>query len=151
MYPSLWSKRVVQKRYPAFSLQHALLWKTKILQIKEVKKGISVSYGCTHILKKNSRLALIPLGYGDGFDRGLSNRGEVLVCGNRAPIVGRVCMNQTVIDVSKIPEASVGCEAVILGKSGQELITAEMLAHLLGTINYEITTRINPLIPRIVV
>jgi alanine racemase len=73
LYPSLWSKKIIQKRDPSFSLQPALSWKTKILQIKEVKKGTSVSYGCTHILKKNSRLALIPLGYWDGFDRGRSN------------------------------------------------------------------------------
>ena len=151
LYPSLWSKQAIQKRNSTFFLQPALSWKTKIIQIKEVEKGTGVSYGCTYTVKEDSRLALVPVGYWDGYDRGLSNRGVVLVCGKRVPVVGRVCMNQTIVDVSNIPRAYVGQEVVLLGKSGRETITADDIAKLLGTINYEVVTRINPLIPRKVV
>lgn len=137
--------------YPAFSLQPALAWKAKIIQIKEAQKGDAVSYGCAYTALKRMRLALLAIGYWDGFDRGLSNRGAVLVRGVRCPVVGRVCMNQTIIDVTEIPRVSVGMEVVLLGKSGKEIITADDIAKLLNTINYEVVTRINPLIPRAVV
>jgi len=93
-----------------------------------------------HTLLKNHRLALVPVGYGDGYHRILSNKGSVLIRGRRAPITGRVCMDQFVVDVSHIPEVQQDDEVVLIGKQGEERIRAEEVAELAGTINYEVTT-----------
>ncbi|HBH46657.1 MAG: alanine racemase [Candidatus Jacksonbacteria bacterium RIFOXYC2_FULL_44_29] len=150
-YPSLWSRDLIGKRCSDFSLKPALEWKTKIVQVKDVPANVGVSYNCTFVTPRPMRLAVIPVGYWDGLDRGLSNIGEVLVRGQRLPIVGRVCMNQTVVDASKALDAVVGDEVVLIGRSGGEQITAEEMAAKIDSINYEIVTRINPLIPRVLV
>ena len=94
-------------------------------------------------------MAILPIGHYDGYDRGLSNKADVLIRGKRCPVVGRVCMNQTVVNVSGVPEAHVGDDAMLLGQSGEERITAEELAEKIDTVVYEIVTRINPLLPRV--
>jgi alanine racemase len=133
------------------SLQPALSWKTRLAQVKEVPAGTDVGYGCTFRTTRSSRLAVLPVGYYDGYDRGLSNVGHVLVRGRRAPVRGRVCMNMTIVDVTDIPGAGLEDEVVLIGRQGDELVTADMLAGFCGTIHYEIVSRIHPEIPRIMV
>ena len=122
--------------------------KTRISQINDVGNGEFVGYGRTFRTTRPSRIAVLPVGYADGYDRALSNRAHVLIRGVRAPIRGRICMNLMMVDVTDIPEAAPGDEAVLLGKQGREVITAEFLAEAAGTINYEIVTRMAPAAPR---
>lgn len=143
------NKKMTQKRFPWLALTPALSWKTKIIQIKELEKGTSVGYGCTYQTKRKTTLAILPVGYNEGLDRLLSNQGEVLVKGKKVPVLGRVCMNLTMIDITNLPAVGVGEEVVLIGKQGKQEITAEEIAKKTGTINYEVVTRINPLIPRI--
>jgi len=128
-----------------------LSWKTKIVQLKKFPAGHCVSYGCTYRTQKNEIIATVSTGYYEGFDRKFSNNGEVLIHGKRAKVRGRVCMDFMMVDVSKIKGIKVDDEVVIIGKSGKEEISAKNLADQIHTINYEITTRINPDIPRTVV
>lgn len=132
-------------------LQPALSWKTRLAQVKDVPAGTDVGYGCTFRTSRPSRLAVMPVGYYDGYDRGLSNVGHVLVRGRRAPVRGRVCMNMTIVDVTDIPGAALEDEVVLIGRQDDELVTADMLAGFCGTIHYEIVSRIHPEIPRILV
>ena len=129
-------------------LKPALAWKSIIGEIKTVSKNSFIGYDLTEKVLKPSRLAIIPIGYWHGFDRGLSSIGEILIKGKRCKILGRVNMDMTVVDASSVPNAKIGDEVVILGASGKEKITAEDMALKIGTINYEIVTRINPLIRR---
>jgi len=124
-------------------LKPVLTWKTRIAQIKDVPEGALVGYGGTYKTPRATRLAIIPVGYYDGFDRNLSNKGYVLIHGQRAPIRGRVCMNIAMVDVTDIPAAALEDEVVLIGKQGEEELTAEQMANWLGRINYEITTNIN--------
>ncbi len=124
-----------------------------IVMIKEVKEGVPVSYGGTFVTEKKTRIATIPVGYGDGYPRSLSGKGYVLIDGHKAPILGRVCMDQFMVDVTDIPEAKEGDEVVLLGrdkKTGEE-ISAEMLGELSGRFNYELTCDINKRVPRVFV
>ena len=127
----------------------ALAFKTQIAQVKTVPAGSCVSYGCTYRTARRSRLAVISVGYADGFRRGPQHWGYVLVRGQRAPIVGRVCMDQTVIDVTDIAGVREGDEVVLIGAQGQERITADEVAARLGTINYEVVSAILARVPRI--
>jgi alanine racemase len=132
-------------------LRPAMTWKTRVAQTKCVVAGDYVGYGRTFRATRSTLLAVLPVGYADGYDRGLSNAAHTIVRGVRAPVVGRVCMNMTMIDVTDVPGASEGDEVVLLGSQGDEAVTAEDLARLAGTINYEIVTRAAPGAPRIVV
>lgn len=136
---------------PWLELRPVLTWKTRVAQVKEAPSGSYVSYGCTYRTTRHSRLAVLPVGYYDGYDRKLSNTAHVLIRGRRAPIRGRVCMNLCVADVTDIPGVRPEDEAVLLGAQGRERITAEQLAAWIGTINYEAVTRINPLLTRLVI
>ena len=129
-------------------LKPALSWKTKPLQIKEVKAGEYIGYGLTFKATKDMKIAVLPVGYSDGYDRGLSNNGYVLIKGKRCPVVGRVCMNLFMVDVSHVEGVSIDDEVVLIGRSGEEEITADTLASLLGTINYEVIARLNPYIQK---
>jgi len=149
MWSSNETKLVAKQKNVNLTLKPAITWHTQVVQIKKIPAGTPVSYGLTEKVKRESRIAILPVGYYDGYDRGLSGVGEVLVDGKRARILGRVCMNMTIIDITDIPDAELFNGAVLLGKSGSEEITAEELAKKTGTINYEITSRINPLIKRI--
>jgi alanine racemase len=133
------------------SLRPVMTWKTRIAAVKEVRCGCYVGYNGSYVTTRDSRIAVLPLGYYDGYSRSLSNLGQVLVRGQRAPVCGRVSMNLMSVDVTEIPIAEPGDEVVLIGQQGTSAITAEEVASWLGTIHYEVTTRINPLIPRIVV
>jgi alanine racemase len=123
--------------------------KARIIHLKKVPAGFPVSYGMTHRTPSPTVIATVPVGYADGFNRRLSNRGYMLVRGQKAPIVGRVCMDLTMIDVGHIAGVAVEDEVVILGRQANEAITADDLAGLLGTINYEITSAITARVPRV--
>jgi alanine racemase len=132
-------------------LKPALTWKAKISQVKHVPAGAFIGYGCTYRTTADSKIAILPIGYFDGYDRKLSNLGYVLIHGQRAPVRGRVCMDIFMVDVTSIMDVKVGDEAVLLGRQGDETISAEQFASWAQTINYEIIARINPLLPRIIV
>lgn len=142
MYP----KRTFPK---LIKLKPALSLKTKIVFVKETPPGRSISYGRTFITQKHTRIATLPIGYADGLFRNLSNKAEVLVRGHRAPIVGKVTMDQTMIDVGHIRGVKIGDEVVIIGRQGRDEIRAEKLARLAGTIAYEIICSISNRVPRI--
>lgn len=132
-------------------LKPVLTWKTVVAQLKFVKKGTPVSYGLTERVTRDSRIAVLPIGYWDGFDRKLSSIGTVLIRGRRCKVIGRICMNMCMVDVTDIPQIRVEDEVVLLGKQKKETISAEEIAAKVGTIQYEIVTRINPRLPRIIV
>lgn len=134
--------------WPA-ELRPALTWKTRISFLKTVSPGTSVSYGRTYRAAGSERIASLPVGYADGYSRHLSNRGEVLIGGQRCPIVGRVCMDQTMVRVPEGVEANVGDEAVLIGRQGDQEITASEMAGMIGTINYEITCAVSKRVPRV--
>ena len=129
-------------------LRSILTWKTRIVQIKKLREGSYVGYGCSYRTTRPTNLAVLPVGYADGYDRNLSNTAYVLVNGKRASVIGRVCMNLTMIDVTDIPDVKLENEVVLLGSWGDERITAELMANWAGTINYEIVTRISPSLER---
>ena len=132
-------------------LRPALTWKARIAQVRSVAAGETVGYGRTYRTTHDSRLAVVSVGYWDGYDRRLSNQAHVLVHGQRAPVRGRVCMNLLVVDVSHIAQAQTGDEVILLGASGAERITAEQMAEWIGTIQYEVPTRIHARLARRVV
>ena len=121
-------------------LRPALTWKCKISQVREVPAGETVGYGRTWKAMTNSTIAVLPVGYSDGWPRSLGGRGHVLIGGYRAPLVGRICMNLCMVDVTCIPNVAAGDEVVLLGRQGDEVITPENLAGHLGTIAYEVLT-----------
>jgi alanine racemase len=123
--------------------------KSNILLLKTVPKGTPISYGRTFITKKRSTIATIPFGYADGYSRKLSNKGEVLIKGKRAPVVGRVCMDTIMVDVSNIPDVNYKSKAVVIGSQGKENITAEEIANKTGTIPYEVLTSIGQRVKRV--
>lgn len=146
----LWpSKEVEAFAKRKLLLKPVLSWKTLIGEVKRVKAGERVGYDFTEKLKRNSALAICPIGYWHGFPRALSSVGEVLVRGKRARVVGRVSMDMITIDVTGISGAKVGDEVTIIGESGREKISVEDIAELSDTSSYEIITRINPLIKKI--
>ena len=117
--------------------------------LKTVTAPTPVSYGCTYVAQPGARVATVSAGYADGVNRLLSNKGQVLVHGVRCPILGRVCMDQFMIDVTKVPEAKVGDTVTIFGRDGDDEITADDVADLIGTIGYEVTCLITPRVPRV--
>jgi alanine racemase len=134
---------------PALDLTPVLTLRTRVAQIRELKAGESVSYGRTHKAIRPSRIAVLPIGYADGYNRALSNRGAVLIRGQRARIIGRVCMDMTMVDVTGIPGMTVGEPVVVIGRQGDDRISAAELAAWLGTIPYEVLCAIGPRVPRI--
>lgn len=138
-------------------LKPALSWQARIVHVHDVAAGASLGYGCTSRVEQSSRVAVVPIGYFEGYDRLLSNQAYVLIGGRRAPLLGRVSMNMIIVDITLIPDTKPGDTVLLLGEmihpeSGQvESITADQLAEWTGSINYEIVTRILPDIPRIMV
>lgn len=151
----LWPSRETELEAQAdgldLELRPALTWKTTIAQVKDVKRGTPISYGLTEKMPKTGKVAVLGVGYWDGYDRGLSSVGEVLVHGRKAKVLGRVCMNMCMIDVTGIPDVRAEDEVILLGEDGRLAVTVDDLAQKLGTIHYEIITRINPMLPRILV
>jgi alanine racemase len=130
-------------------LEPVMRWRTAIGRLKELPAGHAIGYGTTFRTTRTSRIATLPVGYADGYRRGLSNRGEVLIRGKRVPIVGRVSMDLTTIDVTDIPDAAVGDEVVLLGRQGIHEIAAEELARKLDTISYEVFCGVSARVPRV--
>ena len=151
IWPSEQTQQAARKQELAIDLQPVLQWKTRIAQIKSLPAGTPVSYGLTEVLSKRSRIAVLPVGYFDGFDRGFSSKGEVLVSGYRCKVVGRVCMNMMMVDVSSVPNPEKGQEVFLIGRDGRHELLVSQMANQIGTIGYEVLARINPALPRIVV
>jgi alanine racemase len=140
----------LERGKPALDLHAALTWKTRIAQVTAVPEGSFVGYGRTFRTTRDSRIAVLPVGYHEGYDRALSGVAHVLVRGRRAPICGRVCMNMCMVDVTDVAAARLEDEVVLLGSQGDERISAEQMAAWAGTISYEIVSRIHPDLPRVV-
>jgi alanine racemase len=120
-----------------------LSWRARLAQVKTVSAGGYVGYGRTFRATHDMRIAIVPVGYHEGFDRRLSNVAHVLVDGRRAPVRGRVCMNMFMVDVTDVPSAAPGKVATLLGADGDERVSADQLAAWMGTINYEVVSRIH--------
>ena len=125
--------------------------KTGIAQLSWVPEDGFVGYGCTYRTTRLTRIAVLPVGYHEGYDRRLSGVAHVLVGGRRAPVRGRVCMNMCMVDVTDVPDVSVEDEVVLIGSQGRETVSADQVAAWCGTIHYEVVTRIHPGLPRVVV
>lgn len=130
-------------------IEPALSWKSVVSMVKQVMPGDTIGYGRSFIVNQPMMVATIPTGYADGYSRLLSNKGWVLINGKKAQIVGRVCMDQMMVDVSDIPDVNLGTEVVLIGKSGDEVITADDLANIYGTIGYEAVCGIKKWVDRI--
>lgn len=144
----LYGYHTLPKSIPAPDLKPVLSLRSCIAQLRAIPTGGTISYNATFVAKRPTRAAVLPIGYADGFNRRLSNRGEVLVRGRRAKVIGLVCMDMVMIDVTEIPDAAVGDEVVLIGRQGEEEITANEIADRLGTISYEILCSIGPRVPR---
>lgn len=131
-------------------LEQVMTLVTRIVSIHDRMEGESISYGRTHRMAREGRVAILPIGYGDGFPRALGNKAHALVHGRRFPIIGRVCMDQTMVDVTDLPQAAVGDPVVLYGKQGMECIPLEEVALNAGTIPYEITCQLGKRVPRVV-
>ena len=131
------------------TLKPVLSWQTRIVQLKKVPAGTSISYGQTLVTERESLIATLPVGYADGYPRPLSNRGAALVRGQRAPVAGRVCMDLTMLDVTAIANVQQGDEVILLGRQGDAEISADEMAGWAETISYEILTSISARVPRI--
>lgn len=132
-------------------LRPVLSWRAMVGQLQHVTRGESVGYGRAWRALRDTVLAVIPVGYADGYPRELGNRARVAVRGRHAPVVGRICMNILMVDVTDIPDVEIGDIVTLVGSDGEATITVEDLAGLCGTINYEILARLSPAIPRVVV
>ncbi|WP_003544393.1 alanine racemase [Desulfotomaculum nigrificans] len=130
-------------------LRPAMALKTRVAHLKTVKPGTKISYGCTYTVPRETVIGSLPLGYADGYPRLLSSRGQVIIRGQRAPIVGRVCMDQSMVDVGHIPGVKVGDEVLIFGRDGADYLPVEEVAAWLGTINYEMVCLVGARVPRI--
>lgn len=151
LWPSERVRDVMARRDRTMQLQTVLAWKTIVGPIHGVMKGAPVGYGCTERVHRRTRIAVLPVGYWDGYDRKLSSIGEVLIRGKRCKVVGRVCMNMIMVDVTDVPRVRLEDEVVLIGQQRRAEVTADALAAKIGTINYEVVTRINPMLPRIFV
>lgn len=147
----LWPSKETQEAFKdKIKFEPVLSWKTIVSQIKNLPKGSGIGYDMAETLDRPSRVAVLPIGYWHGFPRLLSSIGRVLICGSEAKVLGRVSMDMISVDITDVKNVKIGGEAVLIGKSGKLEISADDLAYLSGTINYEIVTRLNPLIQRIV-
>lgn len=143
LYPSEEVDRSIIKLKPAMEL------KTKIIHLKKVPAGFKISYGTTYETEKPTTIATVSIGYADGLNRLLSSKGRLLVCGQSAPIVGRICMDLTMLDVGEIQEVVMEEEVVVFGKQGNASITVDEIASTINTINYEVISTIMERVPRI--
>jgi alanine racemase len=144
LYPSA----ALARSHAHLDLRPAMRWVSHLAQVKTLPPKHPVGYGLTFVTYQETRIGIVPQGYADGFDRGLSNTGEVLVRGRRCPVLGRVAMNMFAVDLTHMAEAAAGDEVVLLGEQGGQVITAEEVAAKIGTINYEVVTRVSSLLPR---
>ncbi|MBI3609139.1 MAG: alanine racemase [Nitrospirae bacterium] len=131
------------------SVKPVMTLKTRIIHLKRVPSGTAVSYGRTFTTRRESLIAVLPIGYADGYSRAWSNRGQVLIGGRRAPVIGRVCMDMILVDVTELPAVRLGDEAVLIGSQGSQTLWADELARQLGTIPYEILCAVSQRVPRL--
>ncbi len=150
IWPSETVRRAVEKKAPDLKLKPVLAWKTIIAQIKRVSKGTAIGYGFSEQVKRDTTIAVLPVGYWDGYGRYQSSKGHVLIHGRRCKVLGRICMNMCMVDVTDVPRVRVEDEVILLGRKGTESVPAEEIAGHADSIAYEIVTRINPLIPRMI-
>jgi alanine racemase len=144
-----WPADEIQKYLEdTFTLKPVLSWKTVVAEVKQVKRGERIGYNLTELLTRDSKIAVLPIGYWHGFRRSMSSKGRVLIHSKTARVLGRVSMDMIVVDVTDIFSVKMGDVAVIIGKSGKEEITAGELARFMGTTDYEVLTTINPLIKK---
>lgn len=145
LYPST----PLERTWSKLDLRPVMRWVSHLAQVKTLPAKHPVGYGLTYITSRETRIGIVPQGYSDGYDRGLSNTGEVLVRGKRCAVLGRIAMNMFAIDLSQVPEAQPEDEVILLGAQGEERITAEEVALKTGTINYEVVARVSSLLPRV--
>jgi alanine racemase len=131
------------------TIEPVLRWRTEIMRLKELPAGHAIGYGTTFHTTRPSRIATLPVGYADGYGRLLSNNADVLVRGQRAPVVGRVSMDLVTIDVTDVDDVALGDEVILIGAQGDQIITAEELAAKSQTISYEVFCRISARVPRV--
>ncbi len=151
IWPSTTVEEAMRKQSISCELQPVLSWKTRVAQIKSIPGGTPIGYGLTEMVQKRSRIAVLPIGYWDGYDRKLSSRGEVLIGGYRCKAMGRICMNMMMVDVSSVPNIQKNQEVILIGKDARNMITTDTIAQKIGTISYEVLSRINSTLPRVVV
>jgi alanine racemase len=140
------SDEVVKTR---IDLRPALSLKARLIHVKTVPPGTPISYGCTWRSQREATIATVPVGYADGYSRGLSNKGMMLVGGRRVPIVGRVCMDLTMVDVTEVKGVKIGDEVVVVGRQGNAAISADEVAAWNETINYEVVAALTARVPRV--
>jgi len=145
----LYGYHTLPPRVPAPALKPVLSLAVPVIHIHELHKGESTSYNRTFIAKRRTKIAVLPIGYADGYSRSFSNKASVLIGGSRAPVVGRVCMDMTMVDVTRIPQAVAGTDAVIIGRQGADAITADDLAAWQKTISYEVLCGLGPRVRRV--
>jgi len=141
----------IEQKKPPLELKPVLSWYSRVAQVKQLKKGDAIGYGLTYKTFDRARIVVIPVGYYDGYDRRLSNISTIMVNGCKAPVRGRICMDMFMADVTHIPGVKTGDPVILIGQHEQEQITADYLAEISGSINYEVVARLNPLIHRQVV
>ncbi|MCX6129196.1 MAG: alanine racemase [Proteobacteria bacterium] len=149
----LWPSRATQLSYlqqfgKLIELKPVLSWKTEVAIVKAVKAGRFIGYGCTYKALRDMQIAVLPIGYNEGYPRLASNRGHVLLRNQRCPIIGRICMNMMMIDISHLPQVAVGDLVTLIGHDGPEHIDASQIGEWTDTIHYEILTQLNPNIPK---
>jgi alanine racemase len=142
LYPSDEMDKENIELFPAMSLY------SHVIYVKDVPQGTGISYGSTYVTDEPMKIATIPVGYGDGYPRGLSNKGMVIIKGNKVPIVGRVCMDQFMVDVTGL-DVEEGDLVTLMGTDGDETISADDIANEMGTINYEIVCDVGKRVPRV--
>src|SRR3989344_2695808 len=148
----LWPSKEVRGAFQRkVKLQPVLAWKTIVCQIKNLPKGARIGYDLTEELNRDSKVAVLPIGYWHGFPRALSSIGKVLINSSEAKVLGRVSMDMVSVDVTDVEKIKIGDEVTLIGKSGKREVSADDIAGMCGTINYEIVTRLNPLMKRILI
>ncbi len=143
IYPSEEVNRQELKLLPAMELI------THVIYVKDVEAGVGISYGATYVTSRKTRVATIPVGYADGYSRNLSNQGKVIIHGRYAPVIGRICMDQFMVDVTDIPEVKQGDRVILLGRDGASCISVEELAEWSHSFNYELVCTVGKRIPRV--
>jgi alanine racemase len=149
-WPSQSNKELTQAEFPDFELKPVLTFKTRIFQIRKLEANQFVGYDRTYKTTGPTKIAILPVGYYDGYDRRLSSKGILFIRGHYAPVIGIIAMTTTIVDITHIPDAQVGDEAILMGN--YEKITPTQVANVIGSFNArEMMTRLNPTIPRLIV
>ncbi len=148
IWPSRAVERFAARHHPDMRLRPVLQWKTRLLEVKCVPRGTAIGYGRAFQAKRRLRYGVVPVGYADGYFRSLSNKGTVIVRGHLCRVLGRVCMNLMMIDLTNVSSAATGDDVVLIGSQGKETVAANVLAEHAGTISYELLSRLSAHIPR---